>query len=290
MAFSAKVLCDSLHPWGCSRLTTMELTYPLIIHGEFMTHRMFSRNAASSRAIPTKKILQRVLDDPFTPLEWGVDIPGMVAGAAHSDPEACQAWWDGARAGAYNQAVRGLELGLHKQVVNRIVAPFMWITVIASGVDHAWENFFNLRCAPDAEPHIHHVALMARDVYDASQPKPLWKYSPLSDYRYTTHLPLMGFPGDEDLTGEEAKKVCVGRCARVSYLTHAGVRDVAADIELYNRLMKAPHASPFEHAAVPAYPPHVLKVSNFGPYWAQHRKEVPHEYCTKAPRPKPNFC
>ena len=56
MPYSARILLDSLSPSG-ARLTTMEVRYPRFIHSEMMTHRVFSRNAASSRAIPIKKMI-----------------------------------------------------------------------------------------------------------------------------------------------------------------------------------------------------------------------------------------
>ena len=43
---------------------------PRIILAEFNTHRLFSRNSASSRAIPFKKMVQSVLENPFIPIAW----------------------------------------------------------------------------------------------------------------------------------------------------------------------------------------------------------------------------
>lgn len=282
MAFMAKILADSAHPYTPSRLTTMELTYPRIIHSEFMTHRQFSRNAASSRAIPIEKMLKRIQEDPFIPIVWGTNKPGMVAGAAHEDSVRCEEVWLDARNEAVAHARTLNSMGIHKQTVNRIIEPWMWITVIATAVDHGWENFFKLRCAPDAEPHIQRIAYMARDVMDAATPKTL----KMEEH----HLPLIGFPGDEALARSELRPVSVARCARVSYLTHDGQRDIAADIGLFERLKNSGHWSPFEHVAAPAdfmYRnrwPQDRKVSNFGQEWVQYRKEFQDEYCRKAPR------
>ena len=53
MAYHAEVLIDSVNPAG-QRLTTFVLRFPRFVLSEFNTHRMFSRNASSSRAIPTR--------------------------------------------------------------------------------------------------------------------------------------------------------------------------------------------------------------------------------------------
>ena len=81
MPFDAKVLADSRSPAGY-RLTTLEATFPRFVLAEFNTHRVFSRNSASSRAIPIAKQLRRVLEDPYVPIEFGSNQPGMQAGAA----------------------------------------------------------------------------------------------------------------------------------------------------------------------------------------------------------------
>ena len=62
MGYSARVLLDSVSPGGV-RLVTMEVRYPRFIHAEFMTHRMFSRNAGSSRALPIRKMIAAVRDE-----------------------------------------------------------------------------------------------------------------------------------------------------------------------------------------------------------------------------------
>src|ERR1044072_534502 len=78
MAFDAKVLADSRSPAG-RRLTTLEATFPRFVLAEFNPHRVSSRNSASSRAIPIAKQLRRVLDDPYVPIEFGSNQPGMQA-------------------------------------------------------------------------------------------------------------------------------------------------------------------------------------------------------------------
>jgi len=269
MTFSAKVLADSTNCCD-NRLTTMELTYPRFIHSEFMTHRMFSRNAASSRAIPVEKMIEQVEKNPVIPIHWGKAQKGMQA---YEEIDAiqkhtCLRQWHDARWYSI-QAVRVmLRQGLHKQIANRLLEPWMWITVIATGNEGAWNNFFALRCHHEAEPHIQKIAGMAREVRSQSIPQKLsagqW------------HLPLIGFEGDELLSEEDKVKVSVGRCARVSYLTMHGKRDVQADIGLHDRLLASKHFSPFEHVARSGQ--HTGDGGNLGYGWTQYRKTLKGEY------------
>lgn len=244
---TARVLCDSLHPDGVTRLTTVELTYPRFIHAEFMTHRLFSRNSASSRAIPMAKMLDRIERNPVFPLHWGKNEKGMQANSELTPDQKLQAagTWLAARDKAV-AAARVLEsFGIHKQIGNRVTEPWMWITVIASATQY--ENFFALRCHEAAEPHIQNLAYKLRTAFDASTPRQL----DFGDW----HLPLIGLEGDENIHSEfsplDVAKISAGRCARVSYLTHEGVRDPSEDIKLYERLTKQipRHASPLEHPA-----------------------------------------
>lgn len=246
MAYSAKILLDSISP-DRSRLTTMEITYPRFVHAELMTHRVFSRNAASSRAIPVAKMIQRVMDDPAMPVEWGLNQSGMQATRLAdelTEQDGRAAWLHGR-----NNAVRTAEklnaLGLHKQVVNRVLEPYMWMTVIVTGTDY--QGFFDQRASrysPLAQPELRRIADMMLELYGASEPA-------LVDAGQW-HLPFIQ-PDELDLDAELLRKVSAARCARVSYLTHDGVRDVDKDLELYDRLVGARpiHASPFEHVATP---------------------------------------
>ena len=177
--------------------------------------------------------------------------------------------WLDARDSAVKHADMLHENKLHKQLVNRITEPWMWITVIATTYDAGWENFFHLRCDPMAEPHIQKIAYMARDLYDESEPRQL-------DF-LDWHLPLIMEDGDH----AERIKLSVGRCARVSYLTHEGTRDLEADLTLHDRLAASGHWSPFEHVACNCPP---KKISNLGVDWYQYRKEFQNECVGKAAR------
>lgn len=249
--YSAKILTDSINPYG-NRLTTFEITYPRFVHSEFMTHRVFSRNSASSRAIPIKKMIERVESDPVMPVFYGKNQKGMQSEVELDEFEKMRAEivWQGARdqAIAYVQTLDAL--GMHKQITNRLLEPWMWITVIVTA--NEWGNFFNLRCHKDAQPEIQKIATMMRDLYfDGETFTRIEKL-----YSGEWHAPLLNIDEEDrklidQLETEEQKKVSVGRCARVSYLTHDGKRDPAADIELCERLQQSGHWSPFEHVATP---------------------------------------
>jgi len=251
--YECSVLADSLNPVG-NRLTTVEVTYPRFIHAEVMTHRVFSRNTASSRAIPNEKLRQRVIDDTAVPVWWGKNQSGMQAleelsdddwdretGAA-SSRECARAVWFEARDLMLAASEKLAKIGLHKQICNRIIEPWMPITAIISATE--WDGFFRQRCHPDAQPEMRRAAEAIRDAMQASTPRKLG----LNEW----HLPLVrNHPGgpDQGMAIEDLVKLSVARCARVSYLTHDGRRDPHADIDLYQRLVTQGHWSPLEHAA-----------------------------------------
>lgn len=283
MAFSCKVILDSLAPCG-SRLTTFEVTYPRCIHSEILTHRMFSRSSASSRAIPIQKMIDRVLEDPFIPIRWGRNGTGMQDHGELSPEEAAKAeyLWLRARDEAVRKATSLLEVGVHKQTVNRLLEPFMWITVIISATDY--QNFFDLRCHADAEPHMQKIAYMMQDAYKQSVPQCLkagqWHCPYIREdeavqtdngWNVTSLDPSIA----ASLWGTDIRFISVARCARVSYLSHDGKRDPEKDKELYWKLHdhRPKHSSPAEHVAEALDEP--LRCGNFvgwrqlRQYWEQ---------------------
>lgn len=249
---AAKVVADSvsLHK---VRLTTLELKYPRFIHSEFMTHRMFSRNASSSRAIPIDKMIEQVEKHPATPIHWGKNQPGMQAKEEHnepinlgtdSDPDLYQpSWaWCEVAANVVEYAKKFSEASYHKQVVNRLLEPFQFIHVVVTATE--WDNFFDLRLHPDAQPEIHELARVMKEVMSQSTPA-----CATSDYYHTPYVD----PLEEDLDSwQDAAKASVARCARVSYKNHDKSDPILErDIELHDKLLKAGHMSPFEHVATP---------------------------------------
>jgi hypothetical protein len=241
-----------------------------------MTHRQFSRNASSSRAIPVRKLLADMLKDPAYPIYWGSNQKGMQAGAPLDGWRLCTvrfAWQLGKWAAA-GVAWMADKAGAHKQVVNRLIEPFCHINVVVTSTE--WSNWYALRDHPDAEPHIRHLAKAMREAADLSDPVVLdagqW------------HVPFVdATDGPDDPVKPSMKlsvKLSVARCARTSYLTHDGKVPVAEDdLALYEKLVGGDplHASPAEHQATPD--PYGEFRSQWGNFqgWRQFRKTLPGE-------------
>lgn len=289
MTSTAKIIADSISPKGI-RLTTMQLRYPKFIHGEFMTHRMFSRNASSSRAIPVERMIEDVMRDPAMPVYWGKNQAGMQARTELNQQERDEAirLWLQARDNAINTADRMVSLGAHKQIVNRIIEPWLHINVVVSATD--WANFHALRRHPDAQPEIKALADAMWEAQQASTPERLqpgqW-HLPYFDLRKDVNLLPTRPEGDvtpwSDWFNTLAIKVSVARCARVSYLTHDGKQpNVEEDLKLHDRLVGSTplHASPAEHQATPDTGigrwDHPSEHGNFRG-WRQYRKMLPNE-------------
>lgn len=256
MGFGARILADSIGPNNIPRLTTFEVTFPRPFLAEFNTHRVFSRNSASSRAIPVEKMIERVMKDPYIPTSWGKNQKGMQAGEEVNEFDAgiARIMWLDARNVAVKQAEDLAQLGIHKQLTNRLLEPFMWHTCIVSSTE--WSNFFHLRNNPMAQPEIQTIACMMQELYAENVPDMLdyeeWHLPLISHEDYALAFATTNTSDSNELMGLMTK-VSVGRCARVSYLTHDGKRDLRADVELHDALLKNGHMSPFEHVARPAH-------------------------------------
>lgn len=264
MTITAKVICDSLDEKMHTRITTMELEYPRFIHSEFMTHRMFSRNASSSRAIPVAKMIQAVIDNPAMPIHWGKNQSGMQAREELDDSgkESVERLWLNARNCAVQLAKKMSEVGAHKQIVNRILEPFTHIRVIVTATNFA--NFFALRDHEDAQPEIRELAVAMKKAIEESTPQLLgigeWHLPYLDAEDFTNiyeHLKENSITRRDPAQHQIWMMACAvsaARCARVSYLTHDGERPtLQKDLELYHHLVNAnpPHMSPCEHQATP---------------------------------------
>ena len=239
----AEIIKDSINPEG-KRITTFVVEYPRYIHGEVLTHRKFSRNAQSSRAIPVKKVLKQVWSNPVEPIVWLKNKPGMQATEPMTNTRkwfARKAWRFGAKM-ACVASWSMMKLGLHKQWANRVLEPFQSFKVIITSTE--WDNFLNLRYHEDAQPEIYELAKAIKEELEDSTPTKL-------NYRQW-HLP---FITDKEISEHgiaNAKKMSVARCARVSYLTHdKKYPTIEQDLNLFTRLVGSDpiHASPSEHQA-----------------------------------------
>lgn len=245
MPIRAEIVADSIRRTGYSpRITSFILTYPRFIHSEVMTHRVFSRNSASSRAIPIEKMIDAVMENPAMPLHWGANQRGMQAHSEIFEVARAEMLWLEARDKAVDMAWRMHDLGLHKQVVNRILEPFMWMTVLVTSTDYS--NFLHLRDHPDAQPEIQVLAREMRAGLLISTPTELevgqW------------HLPFgLSEPSPQAVRDPFASDEIVrsvARAARVSYTNHGKTTTVDEDRRLVNHLYDAGHWSPFEHQAI----------------------------------------
>ena len=264
MTIRAEIVADSINTATGDRLTTFMWTYPRMVHAEALRHRALSRNAASSRAIPVHRMLDAVSERPAEPVEYGVNRAGMSsAGPVGVDTLAAGRFiWNRAKAHACEEARALAGLGIHKQVVNRLVEPFTHMTELVSGTE--WGNFFRLRIHSAADPTLCALATAAGRAYLASEPAPVdpggW------------HIPF-GDRMPEGLSLADRLRIATARAARLSYETHDGDFSPEADFAMHDRLAAAGHWSPFEHCAEAAPNKRFRPSGNFRG-WEQYRSMV----------------
>jgi hypothetical protein len=291
----AKIIADSIGV-DAPRLVTFELQYPRIIHAEFMTHRVFSRNASSSRAIPIQRMIENVLANTAMPAEWRMNEGGMqgFTVADEHTAEAARRVMVMAAQSAVNFAKQLDCMGLHKQHVNRLTEPFQYIKVVVTSSQ--WKNFFGLRDHEAADPTIQKLARLMHEAFNASTP------TLLSDNE--DHLPYIT-EADSDRaeifrteSGSQLtlidilRRMSAARCARVSYNNFKGeVPKVESDLKLFDKLVVSQpvHASPTEHQASPDI---FLGVNSGWRFperhgnlvgWQQFRKFISHENLETVP-------
>lgn len=275
--YEVKILADSISPSGV-RLLTVQATFPRFILAEVNTHRMLSRNSASSRAIPPEKLISRVIANPFVPETFNKRVKGMGVGEELGAQEhsTARAAWLAARDDAVRVAEVLLGLDCDKSRINRLLEPFLWHTAIISATE--WDNFFALRDHPDAQPEFQKLARMMLETMMDSSPVQL---SPGE-----WHLPLV-FESDEQLVADHDTLpwISAARCAKVSYDRQEDEESPEDSLARAKRLAESGHLSPFEH---PALLPkaaldenqHYLETGEFyGNFreWVQLRKKIPDE-------------
>ena len=272
--YYAKVIADSVSALWDVRLTTLEVRFPRFILAEFNTHRMFSRNSASSRAIPVHKRIEQVRTNPFVPEAFALNKRGMQAGVQLTDEEAAEARriWLEASELACNKAEELMDMKVHKQWANRLIEPYVWHTVVVTSTE--WDNFFLQRDHEDAQPEMQITAKLMREALNGSTPvrKDVGEW----------HLPYIQ-EDEQELPDDILVRVSSARSARTSYLTQGGIRDQEEDLGLYHRLRQGRHMSPHEHVArvvIPegnAFNMQEGFYGNFRMPWWQHRKDIPGE-------------
>ncbi len=246
---SAKIVADSINEQG-DRITTFTVILPRFLLSEFNTHRMFSRNSASSRARPFQVMLKEVLEDPFIPIKWLSHHKGMQGTNEVDNPELSKKAWLQARDNAIKSALELDKTDVTKQLVNRLIEPFMFHEIIVTST--TYENFFALRAHADAEIHIAYLAQLMLDEYNASTPQLLkqgeW-HLPFGDQMDDERI--MKLVSDLKTVDMLKREIASARCARISYKTF-GSEDsynYEADCKLFNSLVSSNHMSPTEHSA-----------------------------------------
>lgn len=248
--------------WTGIPIYTLVMKYPRYIHSELMTHRVFSKNSASSRAIPINKMISNIQEDMVQPI-WTLNQAGMQ-GIILDEDNIKVAFANEAWSSAFNKTLfwvnHLVDFGIHKQNVNRLLEPWMHIKIILTGTD--FSNWFELRDHPDAQPEIQKLARLMKDKMEESKPVYLnpgeW-HIPFSGNLpdYVTGTATMSDGSKIDVRNDFELKVSVARCARISYNNVDGTEsDLSKDMDLFKKLItsKPLHASPAEHQAQVPYP------------------------------------
>lgn len=268
-SIKAEILCDSIERVGNNRITTFKLTYPRIIHAELLTHAMLKSNSASSRAIPFKRMVEMVEQDPFIPIKWMKDHKGMQGEefiTKESHVQDCINAWLEARDYAVHKSSELNGCGeVTKQICNRLLEPFLWHTIILTGTE--LENFFALRAHPMAEIHLQDLAYKMLDAMNNSTPnelKPMEWHIPFGNE--IDESKLYDFVDDKStfngMIDDVKVKISTAISAQISYLKF-GSTDYADLIDLHDSLVIRPyegkrgirtiedpiHASPASHCA-----------------------------------------
>lgn len=294
------------------QIATFILEYPRWIHSEVLTHRQFSRNAASSRAIPTSAIIQNIRDNPAQAVWWGKNMSGMQAAEELTGwrLKAAKLIWASARECAILGARIFNRIGLHKQLANRILEPFQNIRVVVTSTE--WNNFFALRKHKDAQPEFRLLASMMYSAISTSTPTKLqpgeWHIPYITSVRMPGGRIAYLQPATSqteciEITLEEALKISASMAAQESY--RKSDPSLAKAEAIWERLVGSMpvHASPVEHSAmameVTTYTPvpsgrnekawnHLIEskgvthIDRYGAYWSgnlrgyiQHRQLLP---------------
>lgn len=260
----AKIIADSVSDINGQRITTFELEYPRFIHSELMTHRLFSRNAMSSRAVPIEKMIEQVRNNPAKPIHWGKNQSGMQASEELGEPwrSEVEAEWGEAAKNSAKNAEAMMEMYSHKQVVNRIIEPFQLMKTVLTATE--FDNFFWLRKHEDAQPEIKELAdkmygemklSLEQSRVNILEPEdwhvPYYQAGAWSEVCISNEIGEEISTDIYDVTLADALAISSSCCAQVSYRLLDDTIEKARKV--YQRLVESTpvHASPFEHCASP---------------------------------------
>lgn len=293
--YYANILKHSISALGVE-LVTFEVEYPHAIHKDIMTHR-WARNFQSFRAVPTEILLAKIRNgEVFRPERLSKRVKGMGRGESVTEHELLRAnaiWDDHIKACVHFAELYSM-MDIAKEQVNFLLQDLCFIKGIITTTMDQLENFFALRLAKDdkgdplARLEVYKIASMMHDAFSESKPQTVglgaWHLPLVTDDEITRSYDNLEYDEPWQFVWEYWRKVSVGRCARVSYLTHDGVRDPDKDIALHDQLLANGHMSPFEHQGTPigsadpnSKPDMTRDTGSFGWGWVQYRKLIPGE-------------
>lgn len=275
---TAKIISDSINAHNGVRLTTFECEIPRIILAENNTHRVFSRNASSTRAIPTKTLISQIWNDPFIPVYWGKNQAGMQAKEELTgfNLTAAKFAWKAASRIACCVAWTLSKIGMHKQIAGRVLEPFMMTKWLVTATE--FDNWYNLRDHSDAQPEIQALAREMKSAQEKSVPKALHQGQWHIPYVKTEYLMIDGKHTQKyfdnygnEISLADALKISTSCCAQVSYRKNNESLEKA--IEIHNKLLYSnpKHASPCEHQATPILTDDTTIFSRNFRCWDQYR-------------------
>lgn len=266
VGIAASIIAHSKSAVNGKEIITYELIYPRYIHAEFLTHRLFSRNSASSRAIPVSRMIELIKEKPATFVHWGKNQAGMQAKEENhtlvkyvefpgkTREVTREEAWETAAGAATFWAERLNEAGYHKQIVNRLLEPFQMMKVVVTATE--WDNFFHLRNHADAQPEIAELAKVMLEAKKQSVPvvlEPGEYHTPYVNFDVISRGYFLNNADGEQtwLTPEDAIKISCSCCAQVSYRKLDDSLEKA--LAIYDRLVTSEpvHASALEHCATP---------------------------------------
>ena len=294
MTISAKIICDSVSSVTNQRITTFEMEYPRFILSQMNTHRVHSKSTASSRAIPINVKCEQLLTNGTYPIHWGKNKSGMQAVEEIDDnlKQSAIEIWDNAKLSAIKYAKELQELGVHKQISNRLLEPFETVKTLVTAT--SFDNFFNLRCHSDAQPEIKALADKMYEEYIKSEPMVInygeWHTPYVQRIRDKLNGTLHYYIDGEEIDTETAIKISCSCSAQVSYRKND--TSIEKAVKIFDKLVNATpvHSSAFEHNATPI---DIMKTEqgithfdiNDVPYsgnfanWVQYRHLIPNNTC-----------
>lgn len=260
------VIKDSLNEGSANRITTFKVTLPRIVLPELRTHRMIfsddgetlraysvdlptpvSMNAMSSRATPVKRFIKKMKEGYYFVPKFRMNAKGMQPGEWSAEETNANAahWWNHAYQAAVEAAEAMHQIGISKEIANRVLEPYMFVDVLLTATE--WKNFLMLRTHPDAQ---YEIRLLALEIEKA-----LRFSSPTTIRPGQWHLPYMDTLDMQacQIVGADPRKVSAARCARISILsfTTGDKSTIEEDLALFDKLAGSipKHLSPLEHPA-----------------------------------------